>query len=134
MALAALTQSLGGGVGAFFDYGRGRKESLKVQAQAAALRPVPGPVHTVGNQGAGGRVDAVNGLLETARQTFVATRRAKARELALQMIEHLPKQRSIMSALRSLFACESPLRLGGVALRTAKSFALCAGRHTNRSA
>ena len=39
MALAALTQSLGGGVGAFFDYGKGRKESLKVQAQAAALRP-----------------------------------------------------------------------------------------------
>ena len=55
--------------------------------------PVPGPVHTVGNQGGGGGVDAVNGLLETARQTFVATRRAKARELALQMIEHLPKQR-----------------------------------------
>ena len=31
---------------------------------------------------------------------------------------------SIMSALRSLFACESPLRLGGVAERIANSFTL----------
>ncbi len=52
-----------------------------------------GPVHAVGDQGDGRRVDTVNGLLETARQPFVATRRAKARELVLQVIEHLPEQR-----------------------------------------
>ena len=51
------------------------------------------PVHAVGNQSNRRRVDAVNGLLESARQPLVTPRRTEARELVLQMLEHLPGQR-----------------------------------------
>ena len=64
-------------VGAFFNYGKGRQEGLQVQAQVQLGRrfapPVPGPVHTVGNQGDGGGVDAVDGLFETPGQPLVAS-------------------------------------------------------------
>ena len=84
-------------VGTFFNHRERRQESLQVQAQVKfgrRLAPaVLSPVHAVGDQGDGGRVDTVNGLLEPARQPLVSTRRAEARELVLQMIEHLPEQR-----------------------------------------
>lgn len=84
-------------VGTLFDHCKRREEGLQVQTQmqlGRRLAPtVLRPVHAVGNQSDRRRVDAINGLLESARQPLVTPRRTEARELVLQMVEHLPEQR-----------------------------------------
>ena len=112
-------------VGSFFNDGKGRKESLQVQAQmhlrSRLAAAVLGPVHAVGHKSDGRRIDGMDRPLEAAGQTTVTTGWAEARVQRLKVSEDAPKSSSIMSLLRCLLACESVLRLGATAPRIAPS-------------
>src|SRR5690606_38606261 len=79
----------------FFDDGDGRQKSLQVEAEVQLGRrfasPVFGPVHAIGNQRNGGRIQAVNRLLKAAGQPLVASGWTEPRKLVLQMVEHFPE-------------------------------------------
>lgn len=83
-------------VGSLFDDGKGRKESLQVQAQmhlsSRLAAAVLGPVHAVGYQSDGRRVDRMDRTLEAAGQTTVTTGWAKSRVQRLEVPEDAPKQ------------------------------------------
>jgi hypothetical protein len=83
-------------VGSLFDDGKGRKESLQVQAQmhlsSRLAAAVLGPVHAVGHKSDGRRVDRMDRTLEAAGQTTVTTGWAKSRVQRLEVPEDAPKQ------------------------------------------
>ncbi len=80
----------------FLDNGEGRKETLQVQSEVqlggGLASAMLGPVHAVGHQGDGRRVDRVDGAFEAMRQFAVATGRAKPWSKLLQVTEHLPEK------------------------------------------
>lgn len=83
-------------VGSFFDDGKGRKESLQVQAKmhlrSRLAAAVLGPVHAVGHQSDGRRIDRMDRPLKAAGQTTVTTGWAEARVQRLEVSEDTPKQ------------------------------------------
>lgn len=83
-------------VGGLLDDGEGRKESLQVQAQmhlrSRLTAAVLGPVHAVGHQSDGRRVDRMDRPLESAGQAAVATRWPEARTKRLKVSQDAPKQ------------------------------------------
>lgn len=83
-------------MGSFFDDGKGRKESLQVQAQMHLRRgltaAVLGPVHAVGHQCDSCRINRMDRPLEAAGQTTVTSRWAEARVQRLEMPKDTPKQ------------------------------------------
>ena len=83
-------------MGSFFDDGESRKESLQVQAQmhlsSRLTAAVLGPVHAVGHQSDGRRVDRMDPTLEAAGQTTVTTGWAKSRVQRLEMSQDAPEQ------------------------------------------
>lgn len=83
-------------VGSFFDDGKGRKESLQVQAKmhlrSRLAAAVLGPVHAVGHQSDGRRIDRMDRPLKAAGQTTVTTGWAEPRVQRLEVSEDTPKQ------------------------------------------
>ena len=83
-------------MGGFFDHGKTRQKRLQVQSQmhlggglAAAMF---GPVHAVGHQRNGRRIDSMHGPLESPGQSAVTSRRTKAAKLRLQVLQRLPEE------------------------------------------
>lgn len=78
------------------DDGEGRKESLQVQAKMHLGRclaaAVFGPVHTVGHQSDGRRVDRMDRPFESAGQAAVAARWPEAWTKRLKVSQDAPKQ------------------------------------------
>ena len=83
-------------VGGLLDDGESRKESLQVQAQmhlrSRLTAAVLGPVHAVGHQSDGRRVDRMDRPLESAGQAAVAARWPEARTKRLKVPQDAPKQ------------------------------------------
>lgn len=83
-------------MGGFLDDGEGRKESLQVQTQMHLRRrlaaSVPGPIHAVGHQSNGRRIDRMDRALEAAGQAAVAARRPEPRAKRLKVSQNAPKQ------------------------------------------
>ena len=83
-------------VGGLLDDGEGRKESLQVQAKmhlrSCLTAAVFGPVHAVGHQSDGRRVDRMDRPLESAGQAAVAARWPEARTKRLKVPQDAPKQ------------------------------------------
>lgn len=83
-------------VGGLLDDGEGRKESLQVQTKmhlrSRLTAAVLGPVHAVGHQCDGRRVDRMDRTLEAAGQTTVTTGWTKSRVQRLEMSQDAPKQ------------------------------------------
>ena len=93
------TKLAGAGVvvmGGFLDDGEARQEVLQVQAHMkfrGGLAPaVLGPVHAVGHQGDGTRIDGVDGFLESPGQGIVAPRWPEPRLESMEVFERRPEE------------------------------------------
>ena len=83
-------------MGSFFNNSEGWKEGLQVQAKmhlrSRLTAAVLGPIHAVGYQCDGRRIDRMDGPLKAAGQATVTTGWAEARVQRLKMPEDTPKQ------------------------------------------
>ena len=84
-------------MGSFFNNGKAGKKTLQVEPQVhlrgGLAAAVLSPVHAVGHQGNGGRINRMDRPFEATGKAPVAPGRPKARRKLLQVSEHLPEQR-----------------------------------------
>ena len=104
-----LSRSLGVILFGRVDNGKTWQQTLQIQSHVALRRrlapPVLGPIHTLGHQFYGRRVNHVDGRLEAVRKSFMALPCPKALTESLQVAQLLPEQLlSAIFASRCLFA------------------------------